>query len=81
MARHTAKSHKIRKVEILVIQIEICEEDFLKTMMDYEMYKRGIDVKAFGKELLDKIVYSSKVVENENQSITVTLKGKTNNEK
>ena len=24
MARHTAKSHKIRKVEILVIQIEIC---------------------------------------------------------
>ena len=42
---------------------------------------RGIDVKAFGKELLDKIVYSSKVVENENQSITVTLKGKTNNEK
>lgn len=60
---------------------EICEEDFLKTMMDYEMYKRGIDVKAFGKELLDKIVYSSKVVENENQSITVTLKGKTNNEK
>ena len=60
---------------------EICEEDFLKTMMDYEMYKRGIDVIAFGKELLDKIVYSSKVVENENQSITVTLKGKTNNEK
>ena len=24
MARHTAKSHKIRKVEILVIQIRIC---------------------------------------------------------
>ena len=24
MARHTAKSHKIRKVEILVIQIPIC---------------------------------------------------------
>ena len=24
MARHTAKSHKIRKVEILVIQIQIC---------------------------------------------------------
>ena len=24
MARHTAKSHKIRKVEILVIQIKIC---------------------------------------------------------
>lgn len=25
MARHTAKSHKIRKVEILVIQIEILQ--------------------------------------------------------
>ena len=56
-------------------------QPILTISMDYEMYKRGIDVKAFGKELLDKIVYSSKVVENENQSITVTLKGKTNNEK
>ena len=27
MARHTAKSHKIRKVEILVIQIEIYERN------------------------------------------------------
>ena len=25
MARHTAKSHKIRKVEILVIQMGICK--------------------------------------------------------
>ena len=56
-------------------------QPILTISLDYEMYKRGIDVKAFGKELLDKIVYSSKVVENENQSITVTLKGKTNNEK
>ena len=28
MARHTAKSHKIRKVEILVIQILICKGGF-----------------------------------------------------
>ena len=28
MARHTAKSHKIRKVEILVIQIIICKIAF-----------------------------------------------------
>ena len=28
MARHTAKSHKIRKVEILVIQIKNCGTEF-----------------------------------------------------
>ncbi|MDO4189755.1 MAG: N-6 DNA methylase [Eubacteriales bacterium] len=60
---------------------EICEEDFLKTMMDYEMFKRGIDVKVFGDGLLKKIVYASDVVENENQSITVTLKGGTVDDK
>ena len=29
MARHTAKSHKIRKVEILVIQIRIFEMEYI----------------------------------------------------
>ena len=29
MARHTAKSHKIRKVEILVIQIAILRNEFI----------------------------------------------------
>ena len=59
---------------------EVCEEDFLKTMMDYEMFKRGIDVKEFGDDLLKKIIYSSNVIEDENQIITVTLKGGANNE-
>ena len=54
---------------------EICEEDFLKTMMDYEMFKRGIDVKVFGEGLLKKILYSSKVLKNENDGIIITLKG------
>ena len=36
MARHTAKSHKIRKVEILVIQIEICS--FAYMMRNYQKY-------------------------------------------
>ena len=43
---------------------EICEEDFLKTMMDYEMYKRNIDVKEFGNDLLQKVLYSSDVKDN-----------------
>lgn len=40
---------------------EVYEEDFIKIMMDYEMYKRGIDVKEFGEKLLDKVLYDSNV--------------------
>lgn len=36
---------------------EIHDEDFLKTMMDYEMFKRGIDVKEFNEEVLQKVLY------------------------
>ena len=36
---------------------EIHEEDFLKTMMDYEIFKRGIDVKEFNEEVLQKVLY------------------------
>lgn len=61
-------------------EFAVSEEDFLKTMMDYEMYKRGIDVKVFWDELLKKVIYSSEVVENEKQEITITLKGEKNNE-
>ena len=59
---------------------EVYEEDFVKTMMDYEMFKRGIDVKEFGDKLFNKIVYSSHVSENDDNSISVTLKGGTDNE-
>lgn len=41
MARHTAKSHKIRKVEILVIQIAICMNDIrgnLRELYDERSY-------------------------------------------
>lgn len=47
---------------------EIFEEDFVKTMMDYEMFKQGIDTKEFGDQLLKQILYSSEVSENENQT-------------
>lgn len=40
---------------------EIYEEDFIKTMMDYEMFQRGIDVKDFNDELLQKVLYSSEI--------------------
>ena len=49
MARHTAKSHKIRKVEILVIQIKIDKNQpqskrqaqFLKQVGNPYMLRRG----------------------------------------
>mgnify|MGYP004471224729 CR=1 FL=1 len=44
---------------------EIYEEDFVKTMMDYEMFQRGIDVKAFNEKLMQKVLYSSQVTETE----------------
>lgn len=40
---------------------KIYEEDFIKTMMDYEMFKKGIDVKDFGNQLLKKILYSNSI--------------------
>lgn len=44
---------------------EIFEEDFIKTMMDYKMFQQGIDVKEFNEQLLQQILYSSEVSENE----------------
>lgn len=40
---------------------EIYEEDFIKTMMDYEMFKKGIDVKEFGNQILKRILYSTNI--------------------
>lgn len=53
---------------------EIFEEDFVKTMMDYEMYKGGIDVKKFSEELAKKVLYSSEIVSTEDEA-SILLKG------
>lgn len=53
-------------------EFEIYEEDFTKTMMDYLMFQEGIDVKEFGDNLLNKILYGSKV-ETSEDGITVIL--------
>ena len=47
---------------------EIFEEDFVKTMMDYEMFNHGIDVKEFNEQLLQQILYSSEVSEKESST-------------
>lgn len=56
------------------------EEDFIKTMMDYEMFKQGIDVKEFGEKILNRVMYSSNVIENDDNSISIVLKEGAENE-
>lgn len=48
---------------------EIFESDFVKTLMDYEMYLREIDVKEFGDKLLQKVLYGSEVCEVDNHTV------------
>ena len=48
---------------------EIFEEDFVKTMMDYEFFKRGIDVKEFGDILLNRVLYSSHISSSNNSTV------------
>ena len=54
---------------------EIFEEDFTKTMMDYLMFKQGIDVKEFSDSLVKKVMYDSEISSKEND-ITIVLKRK-----
>lgn len=53
---------------------EIFEEDFIRTMMDYELFKQGIDVKEFSDKLLQRVLYGSQIACN-NDDIIITLKG------
>lgn len=48
---------------------EIFEEDFVKTMMDYEMFKQGIDAKEFNENILLNILYNSEVTMKDNKII------------
>lgn len=52
---------------------EIFEEDFIKTMMDYELYMQGIDAREFGETLLQRVLYSSQISQMHNDTI-ITLK-------
>ena len=47
----------------------VYEEDFVKTMMDYEFYINGIDSKEFGIDFLQRILYSSTVVKTDKETI------------
>lgn len=54
---------------------EIYEEDFAKTMMDYLMFKQGIEVKEFSDALIKKVMYDSEICTKGND-VTIILRGK-----
>lgn len=54
---------------------EISEEDFIKTMMEYQMFKNGINSKELKDSLLDEVMYGSQITSN-NGDIVITLEGK-----
>lgn len=56
-------------------EFEIREEDFTKTMMDYLMFKEGIDVKEFSDKLITKVLYNSSVDSNDEGIISISLEG------
>ena len=52
---------------------EILEEDFIKTLMDYEMFQQGINVKDFQDKLVNNIMYSADINDSDNK-ITINLR-------
>lgn len=52
---------------------EIYEKDFVKSVMDYEMFKRNIDVKELSANLLQKTLYASEIKQGKN-GISILLK-------
>lgn len=53
---------------------EIFEEDFMKTMIDYEMFNLGIDIKDFSERILQRVLYSSEIKNVEGQKISIEIK-------
>lgn len=63
-------------------EFEISEEDFTKTMMDYLMFKQGIDVKEFSDKLINKVLYNSAVNSGNKGIVLISLESvDKNNEK
>lgn len=54
---------------------EISEEDFIKNAIDYELYAQGIDRKEFGEGLLQRVLYGSHILQ-ENETITIKIESK-----
>ena len=46
---------------------EVFEEDFIKTLTDYEMFQRGIDPKEFNEAILSNVLYNSEVTQEDDE--------------
>lgn len=55
-------------------EFEVSHEDFMKTVMDYLMFQRGIDTKQLESALTARVMYSSEITTND-QTVIVTIKG------
>lgn len=53
---------------------KIFEENFTKTMMDYLMFKQGIDVKEFSDSLVKKVLYDSEI-SFKNNNVVISISG------
>lgn len=52
---------------------EISDEDFMKMLMDYEMFKQGVDSKKLQDKLVHQVLYNSSINEDDND-VTIKLK-------
>ncbi len=55
-------------------EFKLYEEDFIKAVMDYEMFQRGIDVKEFNEKLNHKVIYESEVLHSKDGT-TIFIRG------
>lgn len=55
--------------------MEILEKDFTKTVLDYTLFERGVDLKTYKERLLDSVIYDSRInTRKDNISIVVKKK-------
>ena len=52
---------------------EISDEDFMKTLMDYEMFKQGVDSKELQDKLIHQVLYNSSI-DDDDDDVTIKLK-------
>ena len=53
---------------------EIREEDFIKTLMDYEMFKCGLDVKDFNERIMQRVLYASEIETKNDGTVSISVR-------
>lgn len=58
---------------VKVPEFSISDEDFMKTLMDYEMFKQGVDSKTLQDKLVHRVLYNSSI-DDDGDDVTIKLK-------